>query len=413
MQTAVATYNHTNPALFCGGSVVVDYYGIDNDDYVAGAGFCCEPQAQTKNARSIPTENVDYEKLQYYYHSDHLGSASYITNLDGEVVQHIEYVPFGEVFLDERNNTWNTPFLFNGKELDEETGLYYYGARYYNPRISLWYGVDPLNEERYGLSPYQYCQNNPVKLVDPTGMLDTNYKTEKGKLITSTKDGLDQDIIVPNERLDEFQQNVDATSQDGQNTIGWNNYWRDEFGGATISTEDSNLLGFYREWTDESQASLDFMQAPSLSTFKKFLGTRALSQFTSVDSWSVAVFFPLKNIAKGVGLSDDVARTFAGGRYSKVVLDKPMTLSRYYDNVNAFAKGRYMTNPSSITGFKFVDRMGLALKPQWNGMTKVANWNLPAGTTIYQGRAAMQFPWIGGRTQYFIPNLNNITRTIK
>ena len=43
--------------------------------------------------------------------------------VDGEVVQHIEYVPFGEVFVEERNNIWNTPYLFNAKEFDEETGL--------------------------------------------------------------------------------------------------------------------------------------------------------------------------------------------------------------------------------------------------------------------------------------------------
>ncbi len=134
-----------------------------------GAGFCCEPQAQSRNARSLPTQNVDYEKLQYYYHSDHLGSASYITNLDGEVVQHVEYVPFGEVFIEERNNTWNTPYLFNGKEFDAETGLYYYGARYYNPRISLWYGVDPMAERYPAHSPYCYTMNNPVMLIDPDG----------------------------------------------------------------------------------------------------------------------------------------------------------------------------------------------------------------------------------------------------
>gem|GEM_PF-3535171 len=116
---------------------------------------------------------------------------------------------------------------------------------------------------------------------------------------------------------------------------------------------------------------------------------------------------------KGVGLSDDIARTFSRRSYQKLVLEEPLTLSRYYDNVNAFAKGRYMTNPYSLTGFRFSDRMGLALRPQWNGMTKVANWNLPIGTTVYQGRAAMQFPWIGGRTQYFVPNLTNIQRVIR
>ncbi|MFV0290221.1 MAG: RHS repeat domain-containing protein [Mangrovibacterium sp.] len=144
----------------------IDYYGANNDDYVNGAGFCCGESMQSK---SIPTTGDTYEKLQYYYHADHLGSASYITNLDGEVVQHVEYVPLGEVFIEERNNTWNTPFLFNGKEYDSETGLYYYGARYYNARISLWYGVDPLAEKYPGVSAYAYCVNNPVKLIDEEG----------------------------------------------------------------------------------------------------------------------------------------------------------------------------------------------------------------------------------------------------
>ncbi|MFV0507334.1 MAG: RHS repeat domain-containing protein, partial [Bacteroidales bacterium] len=145
----------------------VDYYAKDNDDYVNGEGFCCGDEMRTKS--TLPSDNVDYEKLQYYYHPDHLGSASYITNLDGEVVQHIEYVPFGEVFLEERNNTWNTPYLFNGKELDEETGLYYYGARYYNPRVSLWYGVDPHASSYPGVSPYAYVLNNPINAIDPDG----------------------------------------------------------------------------------------------------------------------------------------------------------------------------------------------------------------------------------------------------
>ena len=54
-------------------------------------------------------EGDTYEKMQFYYPPDHLGSNSYITNLNGEVVQHIEYVPFGEVFVEERNNISNNP----------------------------------------------------------------------------------------------------------------------------------------------------------------------------------------------------------------------------------------------------------------------------------------------------------------
>jgi RHS repeat-associated protein len=64
---------------------------------------------------------------------------------------------------------YNTPYKFNGKELDEETGLYYYGARYYDPRISIWYSVDPLAEKHPDYSAYTYCANNPVVLVDPDG----------------------------------------------------------------------------------------------------------------------------------------------------------------------------------------------------------------------------------------------------
>jgi RHS repeat-associated protein len=113
--------------------------------------------------------NDNPELFQYYYHSDHLGSTSVITNLDGELVQHVEYVPFGEVFIEERNNKWNTPYLFNAKELDEETGLYYYGARYYDPRTSVWLSTDPLQEKYPEVSTYAYCVNNPVNAIDPNG----------------------------------------------------------------------------------------------------------------------------------------------------------------------------------------------------------------------------------------------------
>jgi RHS repeat-associated protein len=124
----------------------VPYNGKDNDDYVNGGGFCCDDAPQLR-AGAIGNGNDNPETFQYYYHSDHLGSTSLITNLDGETVQHVEYVPFGEVFIEERNNTWNTPYLFNAKELDEETGLYYYGARYYDSRVSVWLGIDPMGEK--------------------------------------------------------------------------------------------------------------------------------------------------------------------------------------------------------------------------------------------------------------------------
>ena len=63
-----------------------------------------------------------------------------------------------------------TPYLFNAKEFDEETGLYYYGARYYDPRLSLWLSIDPKEEKYSNVSTYCYVISNPLKYTDPTGM---------------------------------------------------------------------------------------------------------------------------------------------------------------------------------------------------------------------------------------------------
>ena len=159
----------------------VPYNGTDNDNYADGEGFCCNDgsmEAAVAQARKAQAHAVaksfkypdNYENLQFFYHPDHLGSSSFITNLEGEVVQHIEYVPFGEVFIEERNSVWNTPYLFNAKEFDEETGMYYYGARYYEPRLSLWMSTDPMEEKYPDYSTYIYAAQNPIAYSDPTGM---------------------------------------------------------------------------------------------------------------------------------------------------------------------------------------------------------------------------------------------------
>ena len=106
----------------------------------------------------------------FYFHPDHLGSTSYITTRNSSISQHVEYIAFGEVLFEEHSSSFSSPYLFNGKELDRETNLSYFGARYYDARMSLWLNVDPLTEKFVGRSPYEYCFNNPVRLIDPTGM---------------------------------------------------------------------------------------------------------------------------------------------------------------------------------------------------------------------------------------------------
>ena len=107
----------------------------------------------------------------YYYHRDHLGSTMSVTDSLGNIVQLVEYTPWGEVFVERRFGTsgFDTPYLFNGKELDEETGLYYYGARYYDPKMSVWYSTDPMEEKYPWVSTYCHTMNNPNLFIDKEG----------------------------------------------------------------------------------------------------------------------------------------------------------------------------------------------------------------------------------------------------
>ncbi len=151
-------------------------------------------------------DNEEQKAKRYYYHSDHLGSAQFVTDWKGRQYEHIEYTPYGELWIEEvAAGLDKLPFRFTGKELDEETGLYYYGARYLDPKYSRWLSGDPAlndyipkapidddakkhNENLPGmggvfntvnLHVYHYAGNNPIKYTDPDGR-SSNYQDYKG-----------------------------------------------------------------------------------------------------------------------------------------------------------------------------------------------------------------------------------------
>ncbi|WP_249040068.1 RHS repeat domain-containing protein, partial [Treponema putidum] len=164
-------------------------------------------------------DTTEQTEKRYYYHADHLQSAQFITNARGEQYEHIEYTPYGELWIEETApGIDKLPFRFTGKELDEETGLYYYGSRYLDPKYSRWLSGDPAlndyipkapiddeakkhNENLPGmggvfnvvnLHVYHYAGNNPVKYVDPDGRIliidgsssdDPNYVKKIEKLL--------------------------------------------------------------------------------------------------------------------------------------------------------------------------------------------------------------------------------------
>ncbi len=104
---------------------------------------------------------------------------------------------YGETFIEQGGHTYDNPYKFNGKELDEETGLYYYGARYYDTKISLWLSVDPLAEKYPGISPYTYTYDNPIVFVDPTGMKgETHYYNKKTGEHVYVDDGFKDAVVL-------------------------------------------------------------------------------------------------------------------------------------------------------------------------------------------------------------------------
>jgi|GEM_PF-817404 len=127
--------------------------------------------SEAGNLRNHP--NTLGEGQVYFYLRDHLGSTLSVTDSLGNYVQQVEYTPWGEVFVERAlgNSGYTTPYLFNGKELDEETGLYYYGARYYNPKTSVWYSTDYEQEKYPFASSYCYTLSSPINAIDPNGKL--------------------------------------------------------------------------------------------------------------------------------------------------------------------------------------------------------------------------------------------------
>ena len=135
-----------------------------------------EPPENTGKSAPAAMENL------YYFHPNHLGTGTLITNSAGEPHQYFVNLPYGETLFEKSQNfDYDNPYKFNGKELDQETGLYYYGARYYDPETSVWLSVDPLVEKYPNLNPYTYTFSNPVRFMDPTGMEGEDWIYDKIK----------------------------------------------------------------------------------------------------------------------------------------------------------------------------------------------------------------------------------------
>ena len=111
-----------------------------------------------------PDDTGDVPPLQYQF-TDYLGNSTITVDGDGEWVNYEEYTPYGETTF---GGYRRKRYRFNGKERDGESGLYYYGARYYAPWLARWTRPDPAGLED-GWNLYRYVKNNPMRFADPAG----------------------------------------------------------------------------------------------------------------------------------------------------------------------------------------------------------------------------------------------------
>ena len=257
-------------------------------------------------------DNEEQKAKQYYYHSDHLGSAQFVTDWHGRQYEHIEYTPYGELWIEEvAAGLDKLPFRFTGKELDEETGLYYYGARYLDPKYSRWLSGDPalndyipqapVNDEAkkhnenlpgmggvfntVNLHVYHYAGNNPVKYTDPDGR-DIIYKDDDGnieKIESSSRNEIhtpasDRELLEENAKemkkhalnISYFYKKVKShgdwdfknfKEEDGKR--GW--YW---FNGKLVTAEEFGNLHYGYVGAAGGFSTLLLIEAPGIAQVK-------------------------------------------------------------------------------------------------------------------------------------------------
>ena len=111
--------------------------------------------------------------MYHYYLQDHQGNNRVVADRNGKLEEVNHYYPFGGMFA---NNGNIQPYKYNGKELDTRKGLnwYDYGARHYDPAVGRWHVQDPMAEYYYVLTPYNYCNNNPICHRDEEGKFISN-----------------------------------------------------------------------------------------------------------------------------------------------------------------------------------------------------------------------------------------------
>ena len=280
-----------------------------------------------------------------YFLTDHLGSVRVIVDGAGTVKECNDYYPFGARHIRSDYAQSTNRWKYNGKELQTtgELGYLDYGARMYDTGLGRWFSADPEAESRFVLTPYHYCSNNPLLLVDKDGKWDTHYIDHYNNVILQTDDGSDDVVRVPAERMSEFLSVLKASRWDPArlNSRGWNDYWKGEFGLADIQFSAEELFAldmFNSKWSRNAAAA--YLLKPTLENAFKMGFSEGLSQWTNPE---LVVTGLSAGIAGLQGMSNCIIKGrksfFDGTKYTEKVLGQ-------------MKKGDFHGFPESVTAFE-------------------------------------------------------------
>lgn len=290
-----------------------------------------------------------------YYHLDHLNSTKLITNDLGEVEVNYTYRAFGEHLkrLDKDGNdtTDKARYSYGGKELDDNSNLYYFNARYYDATIGRFINVDPIQD---GTNWYVYCNNNPLNMVDPTGLSEFslyNFNRAYNMFGEFVKNPIQTAEAISAERLNSI--NNPSLNNTSQLLRDYNAYKQDykmiDYNSASnVSPHDDSstrLMNLKSNWTVNFSEGVNSIEVgATLAETKQKLGDGSLS----TDFGSLTAAFGVKNFAPFGGYdATGVAFSYSNPNLSLAL--KAFSVGNGFDLSNPFSLSKSVSTGSAVS----------------------------------------------------------------
>jgi len=276
--------------------------------FVGWAGACAGTSTCTISVNGPQSVVANFASPLQYYHLDVLGSVRMITDAAGAVVSRSDYYAFGEELVVPTGD----PKRFTGKELDPETALQYFGARYYRNVWGRFTSPDPGQasgspEDPQGWNAYAYARNNPLRFVDPTGLTYVIFSAGSG---TSTVDDAQWQPMIRNPGQGFMIQG----DLEGGTIWAWiNGTWTYAGTYSWLSKDPGKFERFVGDIARMSKPGLDAAlaiglmgSAPMLATLAPAEGATTLGRF-SLSNWGL-------NNTIGAGQRELLRRFFTSGQ---------------------------------------------------------------------------------------------------